>query len=147
MSETQDKNIDRRSFLKWSMLSWPAFAVTLAGCGSALMGKDRSETVFRLKCGPVVETDCTLGGHCRLIADQNFVLSNPQNALDGHRMVWEIIQDEVGGRAMNLGDKFVFGADLTQVELTSTPHKRDFFTAIYNSFTDRWYVVAFIKGY
>ena len=92
MADNDHVKIDRRSFLKASLLSWPALVLGVAGLAQTVFGKERSEMVFELKSGPEVATDCTLGGHCRLVAQEDFTLLNPHNALDGHRLVWEIIQ-------------------------------------------------------
>lgn len=147
MPDNVDKKLDRRSFLKWSALSWPALALGIAGGASQLLAKDRSEMVFDLKSGPEVATDCSLGGHCRLVADQDFILRDPHNASDGDRMVWEIIQDSIGSRKIRFDNKFAFGDDMPHVVLSTGAHKRDFITAIYNAPLDKWHVVACIKGY
>lgn len=40
-------------------------------------------------------------------------------------------------------------SDLTSsyVQLNGTGSKRDFMSAIYNTETNKWYVVGFVKGY
>ena len=67
MADNDHVKIDRRSFLKASLLSWPALVLGVAGLAQTVFGKERSEMVFELKSGPEVATDCTLGGHCRLV--------------------------------------------------------------------------------
>ncbi len=150
MREENVKNIDRRSFLKWtSLFGWTALAATASGCANVLLSKDKESAVQDLKNGPVIVTDASLGGHCRVTATQDFLLDNPINVVDGQRVLWEITQDSVGAHKITFGNQFVFGADLPllKVVLTETPHQRDFLTAMYNKATGKWYVLAFIRGY
>jgi hypothetical protein len=147
MSNPAKVNVDRRSFLKWSLLGLLTLGAGLVGFGKKLSDTNRDRSVFDLTSGPTVRTDACLGDHCRLTATQDFFLANPVNARHGQRMVWEILQDGAGGHAMTLDHKFAFGSDLTQAVLSAASGKRDFLTAIYNGSTDKWYVVAFIRGY
>ena len=145
MSDPQINKTDRRSFLKWSLLGSTAAVASMAGCASALLSKEN--VIVSLACGPVVYTDASRGGHCRLTATEDFTLTDPHNAADGQRLIWEITQDAVGSRKMTLDKKFAFGTDLTAAVLSTAPHKKDFLTAIYNAPLDKWHVVAFIRGY
>lgn len=130
-----------------------AFFTSNVGIGTALIPTTLSvkgafsQIVPTLTDASSVATDASLGNQFRLTTTQSFTLSNPTNPTDGQRVVWEIIQDGTGSRVMTLGGKFAFGTDLTAATLTTTASKRDFITAIYNVVTDKWYVVAFIKGY
>lgn len=94
-----------------------------------------------------VATDASLGDHFRVTLGGNRTLGNPTNAVDGQRLLWEIIQDGTGSRTITLDTKFALGTDLTAVTLTTTASKRDFLGAFYNSATDKFYVTAFVKGY
>lgn len=106
-----------------------------------------SQIVPTLTDAATVATDASLGNHFRVTLGGNRTLGNPTNVTDGQRIVWELIQDGTGSRTITLDTKFAFGTDLTGVTLTTTASKRDFLTAIYNIVEDKWYVVAFIKGY
>lgn len=97
--------------------------------------------------GALITTDATLGNHFRATLTANATLSNPSNPADAQRLVWEFIQDATGSRTLTLGTKFALGTDITAVTLTTTASKRDFMTVIYNLATDKFYVVAFVKGY
>ena len=81
----------------------------------------------------------TLGG--------NRTLANPTNPTDGQKVTWEIIQDATGSRTLTLGAKFALGTDISSTTLTTTASKRDFLGAVYNATADKWYVIAFVKGY
>jgi len=147
MHDPDVKNAERRRFFKWTLLGTAALASAVGGAGSSLLSKEKDSMVSVLEDSAEVITDAAQGSHHRLKTSQDFRLANPVNAKDGQRIVWEIIQDEVGGRKMSLDNKFVFGTDLTKVELTPAAQKRDFLTAIYNQSVDKWHVVAFIRGY
>lgn len=94
-----------------------------------------------------LNTDATVAYYFRATLFINTTLANPTGAFDGQRLVWELIQDATGSRTLTLGSKFAFGTDITAATLTTTASKRDFITAIYNLSADKFYVVAFVKGY
>lgn len=92
-------------------------------------------------------TDCSLGNRFRVTLGGNRTLGNPTNMTDGQSVIWELIQDGTGTRTLTLGSKFALGTDISSVVLSTTINKRDFLGAIYNLTADKWYVVAFVKGY
>lgn len=95
-----------------------------------------------------ITTDCSLGNKFRVTLAGNRTLANPTNMTDGQSCIWEFIQDGTGSRTITLGSKFAFGTDLAgPVVLTTGAGKHDFLGAIYNSTSDKWYVLAFTKGY
>jgi hypothetical protein len=94
-----------------------------------------------------VATNAALGNHFRVTLGGNRTLGNPTNAVDGQKIIWELIQDGTGTRTITLDTKFVLGTDLTAVTLSTAINKRDFLGAFYNSVTDKFYVTAFVKGY
>jgi hypothetical protein len=94
-----------------------------------------------------IATDASLGNHFRVTLGGNRTLGNPTNPVDGQKVMWELIQDATGSRTITLDTKFALGADITAVTLTTTASKRDFLGAVYNSTADKWYVIAFVKGY
>lgn len=90
--------------------------------------------------------NAALGSYFRGTAVSAFTLS-ANNAYDGQKLIWEIIQDGTGGRVMTLGNKFALGTDITSTTLSLVSGKRDFLGAFYNSTTDKFYITAFVKGY
>lgn len=94
-----------------------------------------------------VVTDCDDVSHVRATLTGNIVLENPINASDGQKVVWELIQGGSGGYGITFGSKFSFGLDIYAVSLTPTVGKRDFLGAVYNQTTNKWYVIALVKGY
>lgn len=94
-----------------------------------------------------ITTDAATGNYFRVTLAGNRTLGNPSNALDGQRIIWELIQDGTGTRILAYDTKFAFGTDITGAVLTTTASKRDFLTVLYNSTADKFYVVAFVKGY
>jgi hypothetical protein len=107
-----------------------------------------------LEAGPVnltdgvtINTNAALGNHFRVTLGGNRTLANPTNATDGQRILFEVTQDGTGSRTLTLGNKFAFGADITEVTLSTTAGKKDFVGVQYNSSADKFYVIAVAKGY
>lgn len=94
-----------------------------------------------------ISTNASLGTHFRVTLGGNRTLANPTGASDGQRLTWEVVQDGTGSRVLSFGNKFAFGTDVTIPTLSLTANLRDFITAVYNSSTDRFYVVGFARGY
>ena len=140
-------NNERRSFFKYALFGVASLLATASSCEALLPGKDKEQHILSLSDGAEVLTDASRGSHFRLKTTQNFRLANPINAKDGQKIIWEIIQDGYGGHAIRLDDKFIISADLPKVALTKTPNKSDYMAGIYNALTDKWHVVAFIRGY
>jgi len=90
-------------------------------------------------------TNAALGNHFRCTLTNDFTLSNPTGAVDGQRIIWELIQDGTGSRLITLDTKFVAGP--FTVTLTTTLNKRDFLEVVYSSSADKFYVINFTKGY
>lgn len=110
-------------------------------------GRRITSAVVALTDGATIATNAALGNHCRVTLGGNRTLGNPTNGVDGQKIIWEIIQDGTGSRTITLDTKFALGTDITAVTLTTTASKRDFLGAVYNSTADKWYVIAFTKGY
>jgi hypothetical protein len=121
-------------------LASPTFTGTLTGPRLIL-------TPQALTDAATIATDASLGNHFRVTLGGNRTLGNPTNPTDGQRIIWEIIQDATGSRTISLDTKFALGTDITAVTLTTTASKRDFIGAVYNSTADKWYVIAFVRGY
>ena len=133
------------------VLAGPASGAAAAPGWRALTQADvpRAPTVQALTDpgSGAIATDASLGNHVRVTLTGNRTLSNPTNPTDGQRMVWELVQDGTGSRTITLDTKFALGTDISSITLTTTASKRDFLGAIYNATADKWYVVAFAKGY
>lgn len=97
--------------------------------------------------GATIATDASQSNHFRVTLGGNRTLSNPTNGSDGQKVIWELIQDATGSRTITLGAKFALGSDIGGITLTTTAGKRDFLGATYNSVADKWYVIAFVRGY
>jgi hypothetical protein len=95
--------------------------------------------------GTNVPVNAALGNYFRLTATNNFQLQNPTGAIDAQRMMFEVIQDAGGGRAMSFGNAFKFGTDLPVVNLSTNAGLRDFITTICSG--TNFYVVGFVKGF
>lgn len=106
-----------------------------------------SSTPANLTDGVTITTDASLGNHFRVTLAGNRTLSNPTNARDGQRILFEVTQDGVGSRTLTLGNKFAFGSDITSLTLSTGAGKKDFIGVQYNATTDKFYVLAVAKGY
>lgn len=94
-----------------------------------------------------LNTDASTGNYFRVTLTNNFTLANPTNAVDGQKLMWELIQDGAGSHAITLDTKFALGTDITAVTLSTAINKRDFLGVVYNATADLFYVIAFVKGY
>lgn len=94
-----------------------------------------------------INTDVSLGDWFKITLGGNRTLAAPTNPIDGQRVVWEFIQDATGSRTITLNSVFAFGTDITGVTLTTTASKRDYMGAVYNATNNKWWVIAFVKGY
>jgi len=94
-----------------------------------------------------IATDASLGSNFRVTLGGNRTLGNPTNPSNGQVVIWEVIQDATGIRTLAFDTKFAFGTDIPSITLTTNATKRDFIRAIYNSTSDKWYVIGAAKGY
>ncbi|MEV4613503.1 glycosyl hydrolase family 28-related protein [Kitasatospora sp. NPDC049258] len=94
-----------------------------------------------------IATNAALGNLFRVTLKGNRTLGTPTNPTDGQRITWELVQDGTGSRALVLSAAFGLGATISSTTLTTTPNKRDFLTAVYNTTAAKWYVINFVKGY
>ena len=94
-----------------------------------------------------IATDASMANHFRVTLTGNRTLGNPTNAADGQTVIWELIQDATGSRTITLGSAFRFGTDISGVTLTTTPSKRDYLGAMYNSAAEQWHVILFARGF
>lgn len=116
------------------------------------------DTARRVGIAPVVladtatiATNAALGNHFRVTLGGDRTLAAPTNAADGQKILWEVIQDGTGNRTLTLATgvpgAFAFGSDISTIASSTGPGQRDFIGAVYNSLADRWYVIAFVRGY
>lgn len=92
-------------------------------------------------------TDASLASYFRGTAVSAFTLSNPTNATDGQKIIWEVIQDATGNRNITLGNAFALGTDITAVTLSSAANTRSFLGVFYNATANKFYVTALVRGY
>jgi hypothetical protein len=99
--------------------------------------------------GTNVAVNAASGTILRVLCTTNVFIQNPIGGTDGQRIVFELIQDAVGGRTVAWDSKFGFGVDLGQADiaLTPAPGKRDFVGCVFNAAADRWFVISFVRGY
>src|SRR5262245_13196400 len=96
---------------------------------------------------PTIAVDASLGNHFRVTLGGNRLLANPTGALDGQHILFELIKDATGSRLLTLATKYALGTTIPVVTLSLTPSKRDFLLVTYNQITDKFYVIAFVRGY
>jgi hypothetical protein len=95
--------------------------------------------------GTNVAVNASLGSHFRLLATNSFLLQNPTGATDSQRLIFEIIQDNVGSRTLTLGNAFRLGTDIFMVNLSTNANRRDFVTCVCSG--TNFFVVGFVRGY
>lgn len=98
-----------------------------------------------------IALDASLGNHFKVTLAGNRTLGVPTNAVDGQKIMIEVIQDATGSRTLTLttgsAGSFAFGSDITGVTLSTAANKVDFIGCVYSSSAQRWRVIAFVKGY
>lgn len=106
--------------------------------------------VTPLVFGATVAVDAGLGKnkHFRLVlTGATTQLNNPINLVDGQKLLFEIIQDAVGSRALTFDTKYAFGTDIISYTPTATANKRDFVMGTYILALDKILITAVAKGY
>lgn len=104
-------------------------------------------TPVTLTSAATVTVDATLGTYFTLTAAQSFTLGNPTGALNGQKLMFRLLQDNVGGRVLTLDTKYRLGTDLNVVTLSTTANKTDYLGVVYDSTADKFDVIAFMRGY
>ena len=94
-----------------------------------------------------IATDAATGNYFRVTIAGNRTLGNPTNAVDGQKILWEVIQDGTGGRTLAFGTKFVTPTDLGTITLTGTASKRAIIGVVYNSSADKFYIAGFLQEF
>lgn len=103
-------------------------------------------TIVSVAFNGTTTVDASLGSYFRGTAVSAFTLS-ANNAQNGQKIIYEIIQDGTGGRVVTLGALFALGTDIPSVVLSTISAKRDFIGTFYNGTTNKHYVTAFVRGY
>lgn len=99
-----------------------------------------------------IATDASLGNAFRVTLGANgpYTLAAPSNPTDGQMAIWEIKQDGSGNRSFALATgagAFSFGTDITSITVSTTAGATDLLGCRYNSTANRWWVIAFLKGF
>lgn len=76
------------------------------------------------------------------------VLNAPTNAAtDGQRVTFRLIQDSSGNRPVTMTGSWRFGTDITAITCTTNANKADYMGAMWNSLSNCWDVISFVRGY
>jgi hypothetical protein len=113
--------------------------------GGTLTGAVRP-AVVTLTDAATIAVDAALGNHFQVTIAGNRTLGNPTNAVDGQKLVFEIVQGSGGSHTLALDTKFNVGADVT-ITLSTVAGKKDFLGVVYDLTNDRFDVLAFVAGY
>lgn len=93
-------------------------------------------------------SDLSLGYVFTITVTGDMLISNPTNGIDGNSYVWRIKQDEVGGRAITLGDKFKLPSSaVSPLSWSTAAGAMDIFATQYDATADLFYVISMIPGY
>lgn len=107
-------------------------------------------TPVALVDAPTVATDASLGNGFRVTLGGNRILGVPTNPSDGQMVIYEIKQDGFGNRTLALASGaggFRFGTDLTSITLSTTAGAVDLLGVRFNATANRWWVMAFLRGF
>lgn len=94
-----------------------------------------------------ITPDCTTGNFFRVTLTGALTINNPTGAVDGQKIMFELIQDATGSRVVTLGAAFAFGTGIASFTATTTASKRDFLGVVYNSTAAKFFVIAVAQGY
>jgi hypothetical protein len=86
------------------------------------------------------------GSYARITLTGNVTFTF-SGAVDGQRLILEVIQDATGGRTVTWPAAVVFGTDITSYVPSSTGLLRDFIGLVYNATTAKYYLVSVSRGY
>jgi hypothetical protein len=86
------------------------------------------------------------GSYARITLTGNVTFTF-SGAVDGQRLVLEIIQDATGSRTITWPASVVFGSDVTSYVPSTTGSLRDFVGLLYNATSGKYYVVSIARGY
>lgn len=120
-------------------------AVSLGGGGGGTSTTPKTNTWS----GFTIATDASLGSVFRVLLTNGSqaTLAVPTGASDGATVRWEIQQDSTGGRLLTLGSGWQFGTDITGIALTTNANAVDFLLGAFNSVSNVWRPLGFVRGY
>lgn len=111
------------------------------------------ESVVALTWGATVPVNAALGNHFRLtLAGATAQISAPTNAVDGQKIMFEIIQASGGGDALTWATGsggFEFGPNINSGSaptITTTASKRDFIGFVYIAAVTTWICIGLVQG-
>ncbi len=114
-----------------------------------LTNKEITQRVVALSVGTPVAINAAAGDVFTLSLDANRTIGVPTGTTDGKKII-VVLYGATGTPTASLttgtAGGFAFGTDVTEITAT-TSAKRDLIGAIYSAATDRWLVVAYVKGY
>lgn len=94
---------------------------------------------------PVIVTNSGSANQFRVILNGNALLQNPINAVDGQKIMWEIVN--TGAYTLSYDTQFSFSSDLPSAPVSGIAGKHDYVGAVYNAETNKWNIIAFLRGY
>lgn len=98
-----------------------------------------------------IATNAALGNNFRVtLTASGHVLGAPSNPTDEQMCMWEIKQGGVGSNLLTLASGaggFLFGTDLTSITLSTGVGVTDLLGCRYNAAANRWWVIAFLRGF
>lgn len=125
----------------------PAYKLEVEGQIKASLGSILPAVKVISIVAGILATDASLANHFRCTVDAAFTLSNPSNAVDGQRILWEFVQDATGNRVITLGNNFSIPINLPDVILSLGAGKTDMLGVVYNSLLGKFIVTGFAKEY
>lgn len=115
--------------------------------GKTIFGAATAAVAIALVDGATINVDAALGDLFTVTLGGNRTLANPTNPTNKQIMIFEIKQDATGNRTLALGNKFVFGSDVTALNLSTAANKTDFITVQYDEASDKFRVLSVSRGY
>jgi hypothetical protein len=97
-----------------------------------------------------IATDASLGNNFRVTLGASRILGVPSNPTDEQMCMWEIKQGGTGNNLLTLASGaggFLFGTDLTSITLSTGVGVTDLLGCRYIASANRWWVIAFMKGF
>jgi hypothetical protein len=98
-----------------------------------------------------IATNAALGNNFRVtLTATGHVLGAPTNPTDEQMCMWEIKQGGTGNNVLTLASGaggFLFGTDLTSITLSTAVGATDLLGCRYIASANRWWVIAFMKGF
>ena len=98
-----------------------------------------------------IATNAALGNNFRVtLTATGHVLGAPTNPTDEQMCMWEIKQGGTGNNTLTLASGaggFLFGTDLTSITLSTAVGATDLLGCRYIASANRWWVIAFMKGF